>query len=136
MKRYTWAELEDIAHGVTHGHGRTARNTYTAVYRGRQLPHHCIFAAIGKRLRDTGTVIKRKHYSERGRRVRTTQFEEEILASIEDAPFSSTKAISRDASQRTEMLVLRKQKLHPYHLHTVQAPGTDDYSFRLQFARW
>ncbi|KAJ8887533.1 hypothetical protein PR048_013749 [Dryococelus australis] len=101
------------------------RSINAVMYLRTQIPYHSTLAAIDQRLRDTGAVAKREHDSGRGRRVRTTVLEEEALASIGEAPSTSTGAIDHavDDIQSTVIQVLREQQLRHFHLHKVQAAG-------------
>lgn len=102
------------------------------------MPVHQTFAAIHRRLRETGTFHVARPDAGRPRRVRDPEMEDAILQHFHNAPTTSTRAASNvlHASRMTVWRVLHDNLQHPFHIQRVQGLHVDDYARRVQFATW
>ena len=116
---------------------RAAARRYSVTFPNRRAPHHSTFAAVDRRLRESGTLKKSAHNSGRPRALRI-ETEEAILDAIENNPRESVRRLSRqfyvgkDAVHR----MLKEQLLRPFHFQRVQELLEVDHAPRLEFCTW
>jgi hypothetical protein len=140
MAAYPYPEQADMIfmYGKANGNGRLACRMYQESFPNRQIPHHTTFAAVYRRLSETGTLFPST--SDRGvqRQVRTPNFDEDILTRVEEEPGVSTRKLAAllNVSHMTVWRVLHEQLLYPYHIQRVQALGPADFPLRLRFCQW
>lgn len=136
---YELSELRDMimCYGEARGNGRQARRIYEQRYPNRRHPHHTTFAAIHRRLGETGNLRPRAVGGGR-RDVRTPDFEDAVVERVTNEPSVSTRATARamNVSHMSVYRVLREYNLHAYHLQKVQALGPEDYVPRMNFVQW
>lgn len=137
---YTNAEMTDmiLVYGYCQGNGRKSVRVYQERYPNRRVPNHQTFAAVERRLRETGTFAPVMVHCGRNRNIRTVEVEEEILERVEEDPTLSTRQIAMEiaVSKDTVNRVLREQLLHPFHLQKVQQFLPIDLELRLDFCRF
>jgi hypothetical protein len=138
MAEFTNNEYADMLsmYGLARGNGHEAKRQYAEHFPNRRIPHHSTFAAVDRRLRETGTIKVRNT----GRPPRQIQDEnEQIHDIIEENPRSSTRNIAQ-ALQTNHMRVWRSihkyLQLHPFHLQKVQSLTAIDFPRRVRFCQW
>ena len=116
---YELSELRDMimCYGEARGNGRQARRIYEQRYPNRRHPHHTTFAAIHRRLGETGNLRPRAVGGGR-RDVRTPDFEDAVVERVTNEPSVSTRATARalNVSHMSFYRVLREYNLHASHL--------------------
>ncbi|KMQ96272.1 hypothetical protein RF55_3456 [Lasius niger] len=88
MNEYSFEELADIhlVYGRADGNGRLATRMYQETFPGRRTPNHQTFAAVDRRLRETGQFRPvTANYGAR-KTVRAPDVEERILDRVNDNP--------------------------------------------------
>lgn len=137
---YSSAEMTDmlLVFGYCEGNGRESVRVYRERYPNRRIPNHQTFAAIERRLRETGSFTPLTANYGRQRAIRTPEVEEQILERIAEDPKLSTRrlglevGVSKDVVHRT----LKEQQLHSYHIQKVQDLLAPDLDQRLDFCRF
>lgn len=139
MYKYTNAEMADIhfTYGRANGNSQEAVRLYRETYPARHCPAKGTFAAIHRRLGETGSFAKVSFDCGANRTVRN-DVENDILEIVDADPSTSTRRIAADVgiSSKTVWNVLHEQLLYPFHVQKVQALSDDDFLPRLQFCRW
>lgn len=139
MVDFTFEEYADmhLIYGEARCNTREAERLYAERFPNRRHPSRNTFAAVHRRLRETGS-FKPSGGTGHPRTARTVAFEEEVLERIAEQPSTSTRAIANEmnAAHQTVWRVLHEQLLHPYHLQKVQALGPLDYQPRVDFCLW
>ena len=92
---------------------------------------------MDRNLCDRGSLRSNMQDTGRRRLSRTVNVAEEVLLSIEDNPNTSTRAISQQlgVSQSSVCRILHDQRVHSYHLQSVQLLQPDDYLKRAELAQ-
>lgn len=90
---FTSAEMTGmlLVFGYCSGSGRESVRVYREKFPNRRIPNHQTFAAIERRLRETGSFIPVTANYGRQRTIRTPEVEEEILERIAEDPKLSTR---------------------------------------------
>jgi Transposase. len=137
---YSIAELTDIVlvFGFCEGNGRKCVRVYRERFPNRRVPNHQTFAAVERRLRETGRLKYVAVDCGRRRSVRTVEVEEEILEQVAQDPSTSTRRLSSQigVSKNVVQKVLKEQMLYPYHIQRVQELLPPDRDMRLQFCQF
>jgi len=137
---YTNAEYTDmlLVFGYCEGNGRECVRVYSERFPNRRIPSHPTFAAVERRLRETGRFTAVTADYGRQRYVRNPEVEEDILEHVEEDPELSTRRLGREVgvSKNTVNRVLTEQLLHPYHKQPVQDLLPHDPEARLGFCRF
>lgn len=140
MAGYSFREQADMIfmYGRANGKGREAARLYQMEFPERRQPSHPTFAAVYRRLAETGTIAPQTIDRGRPRVVRTPEREEQMLRCVEDDPGISTRqlALASGTSHVTAWRVLHEQLLYPYHIQRVQGLSPADYPPRDNFCRW
>lgn len=140
-EKFTSNEYTDI-HWVfaeCGGNARASVRLYSERFPNRRLPCHTTFAAVDRRLRETGSFTCPKRNSGRQRFVRTAELEENILDIIEENPSTSTRKIALQLggiSNKVVLQTLTEQLLYPYHLQRVQEILPTDTIARVMYSQW
>lgn len=134
---YTNGELTDmlLVSGYCQGNGRECVRIYGDRFPNRRLPNHQTFAAVERRLRETGRFAPATADYGRERMVRTPVVEEEILERVTEDAKLSTRRLSLEVGVSKDVVhrVLQEQLLHPYHIQPVQDLLVLDPNLRLGF---
>lgn len=140
MPRYQYSPREyanmHLLYGETRCNARAAARLYRERYPNEdRYPDHRVFSRVHRAYtegRIPGTGVG--GVSE-GRPQRVN--EELILREIEEDPSASVRTISRhlDIPRTTVHRVLKKYRLHPYHLQRVQTLQPSDFAQRVVFCR-
>lgn len=137
---YSNEEMTDMhfVYGLAYGNCLAASRMYAEMYPQRVAPHHTLFARLHQRLRETGTLTKRKYDCGRQREVRTPALEEAVLNLVYEQPDISTRkiALQLNINHMTAFAILKEQLLYPYHIQRVQALLPRDFPNRLAFSHW
>ena len=140
MAEFTFDEYAEmlLIYGEAHRHGRRARLLYAERFPHRRVPSRTIFARLERRLRERGTFTVNRIDCGAPRRVRTPQFEEDVLRRVERDPSTNTRRMARDlrGSSTTVWRVLHQEHLHPYHIARVPSLGPADFAPRVDFCQW
>ena len=136
---YELSELRDMimCYCEARGNGREARRMYEQRYPNRRHPHHTTFAAIHRRLGETGN-LRPQAVGGRRRDVRTPDFEDAVIERVSVELSTSTPAVAHamNINHQSIWRVLREYNLHSYNLQKVQAIGPQDFVPRLNFVQW
>lgn len=140
MEQYTFEEQADMhmTYGAARGNGRAAQRLYAAQFPFRRHPHYSTFAAIHRRLRDSGRFRPTRSDVGRPRHTRTARNEEEVLEAVATNPRTNTRAVAYEVgiSQASVWRTVHEQLLHPYHIQRVQALTPADFQRRREFSQW
>lgn len=140
MAGYPFSEQADMIfmYGRANGNGREAARLYHNAFPDRTQPSHPTFAAVYRRIAETGTLAPQTVNRGTPRSARTIEQEEHILQAVEMDPAISTRrlAVACGTSRSTAWRVLHEQSLYPYHLQRVQGLSPADYPPRANFCRW
>lgn len=135
--QYSNAELTDmlLVFGYCRGNGRQCVREYTHRFPNRRVPNHQTFAAVERRLRETGRFAPVMADYGRGRYVMNPDVEEAILDRVADEPEISSRRLGSElmVSKNVVNRVTREQLLHPYHIQKVQDLLLPDPDQRLIF---
>lgn len=125
-----------FCYGFANGNSVRAREEYARRFPRRNLPSVNTFQATYARFLETGSVDTRRVVNRRS--PVSTHTEEDVLSIVRRDPSTSTRRISArvGASQSTVWKILKKEKLHPYHLTPVQELIEPDYQKRINFCQW
>lgn len=138
--QYTNAEYTDmlLVYGFCEGNSRECVRVYSERFPNRRIPSHPTFAAIERRIRETGRFAPVTADYGRERFVRVPEVEEEILECVEEDPEISTRRIGRELGVCKDVVhaVIREQLLYPYHKIAVQHLLEHDPEMRLVFCRF
>lgn len=138
--QYTNEEMTDmvLVFGFCQGNGRECVRVYSERFPNRRLPNHQTFAAITRRLRETGSFAHVTVNCGRERAIRTPEVEEQILERVAEDPKLSTRRLGLEVgvSKNVVNRVLQEQLLHPYHIQSVQDLLPPDLDLRLDFCRF
>ena len=133
MERIPHGKIADmhLAHGAANGISREA----VGIYRERFPNRHQTFAAIHRRLCETGHFSC--HEAKRIRRVRDPEIEEQVLQHFQNNETTSIYFAANVLlpSQSTVWSVLHENDIHPFQIHRVQAINAEDYPSRVKFDR-
>jgi len=93
--QYSFNEYADmhLAYGAAGENAHEARRIYTARFPGRVIPSVNTFASVDRRVRETGSFVVNRPDAGRQRRVRTVEFEENVLEMINEDPQTSSRTI-------------------------------------------
>lgn len=121
--------------GYCNGSAKAASNEYRRRYPNRNVPNPRVFSDLHNRLKETGSVSKRKREGFDGIDVHT---EENILEAVQLSPGTSVRRLSSQqlVSSTKVWRVLKREKMHPYHFQKVQALHPGDNDARLAFCNW
>ena len=119
-KMYSNNEYVDmlLLYGETHKNAREAARVYRERFPNRaKFPNHKIIIAAEQRLRQTGSLIKKK-VNVRGRPVRNQENATNILAAVAANPHVSSRRLSEDSgiSQRSVLRILHDHKTNSTHI--------------------
>lgn len=136
---FTNEEYADIlfCYGFANGVSTHARAEYQLRFPQRRLPHESVFDGAYQRLRETGSVRRRRSDSGRPRIYRTEE-EEEILRHFEVDPTTSTNVVARrlGITQWKVWHTVHTGGLYPYHYTPVQVIEEGDPARRIDFCRF
>lgn len=112
-----------------------ALREYTALYPERRLPHRTLFAKLERSLRQNGSFSIKPR--KRNRRHDDNR-EIGVVAAVVADPYTSTRKIASegDVPKSTVSLYLRRNKMHPYKVLSVQHLIVPDFEKRRVFCRW
>lgn len=140
MAEYSNEELTDmlLIYGYCERNGRQSVRVYRERFPGRRVPNHQTFAAVERRLRETGRFAPVRVNVGRQRFVRVAEVEEEILERVDDNPEISTRKLSREMGISKDVInrVTREQQIYPYHKQPVQELLHLDFDLRLRFCQF
>lgn len=130
-----YAEMHFV-YGFCNGNALAARREYEARYPDRRIPSPGVFSRLHQRLVERGTVHKQPQ--EVGNVVHDIGTEEVILNMVHNDPGTSTREVARELGVSNWKVwdVLKKNKIHAFHLNPVQALEETDFDLRVQFCRW
>lgn len=142
MAAYTSEEYADmlICYGYCNCVSAQARNEYISRYPNRRAPDVAVFNRVYRRLRETGSVLKRN--TDMGRPqiidVDDDVQDNEIVRRFRDDPTTSTNIVARDLglSQWRVWFTVHTAGLYPYHYTPVHAIEEGDPARRLDFCRF
>ncbi|XP_026323276.1 apyrase-like, partial [Hyposmocoma kahamanoa] len=141
MTTYTNEEYADmlICYGYCNCVSLRARNEYITRYPGRRVPDISVFEGVYRRLRETGSVLRRR--TDLGRpRVNDDDEEQdnEIVRRFRRDPTTSTNIIARELglSQWKVWHTVHTAGLYPYHYTPVHHIEEGDPVRRLDFCRF
>lgn len=137
--KFTNEEYADIVfcYGFANGVGTHARTEYQSRFPQRRLPHVSVFEGVYRRIRESGSVQRRR--SDTGRpNVYRPEDEEEILRHFEQNPTTSTNVVARrlNMSQWKVWHTVHRTGLYPYHLTPVHVIEEGDPARRVEFCRF
>ncbi|XP_066148942.1 uncharacterized protein [Euwallacea fornicatus] len=127
-----------LVFGYCQGNSRECVRVYTDRFPNRRIPSHPTFAAVERRLRETGQFAPSTVDCGRHRFVRVVEVEEEILERFEEDPEISTRRLGREIGLSKDVVhgVLKEELLYPYHKTPVQDLLQHDPNMRLVFCRF
>lgn len=139
MATYTNEEYADIlmCYGFCEGVSSRARGEYILRYPTRRVPDVSVFDGTYRRLRETGSVQRRR--TDMGRpRIFDEDEENEIRRLFEVDPTTSTNVVAQQLgiSQWKVWFVMHTVGQHPYHYTPVQVIEEGDPLRRLEFCRF
>ncbi|PZC74303.1 hypothetical protein B5X24_HaOG207995 [Helicoverpa armigera] len=141
MTTFTNEEYADIliCYGYCNCVSARARDEYIARYPGRRVPDVSVFDGVYRRLRETGSVSRRR--SDLGRpRVNDDDEEQdnEIVQRFRSDPTTSTNIVARELgiSQWKVWFTVNTAGLYPYHYTPVHVIEEGDPVRRLDFCRF
>lgn len=138
--QYTNEEYTDmlLVYGYCQGNCADSVRVYSERFPNRRVPSHPTFAAVERRLRETGRLAPVTANYGRQRFVRQPEVEEEILDRVQEDPELSVRRIAREIAVSKDVVnrVIREQLLHPYHKIRVQDLLLQDPERRLHFCRF
>lgn len=141
MTTYTNEEYADmlICYGYCNCVSLRARNEYITRYPGRRVPDISVFEGVYRRLRETGSVLRRR--TDLGRpRVNNDDEDQdnEIVRRFRRDPTTSTNIIARELglSQWKVWHTVHTAGLYPYHYTPVHHIEEGDPVRRLDFCRF
>lgn len=138
--QYSNEEYTDmlLVYGYCERNGHECVRVYSERFPNRRVPHRQTFAAVERRLRETGRFAPVTANFGRQRTTRTPNVEEAILNTVDEDPTTSTRRLGRAVGVCKDVVhrVLREQLLHPYHLQLVQNLLPQDPDLRLGFCRF
>ena len=107
-------------------------------FTNRHVPAYQTFAAIHRRLGETGTISVARPDAGRPRAVRDPDMEDDILDNFHNALTTSTRAATSvfHVSRMTVWRVLHENLQYPFHIQRVQGLNVADYPRRVEFATW
>lgn len=111
---------------------RKAREIYSRRFPGRALPNFKTFLATVRKLREEGTLSRKKKES-----IRT--YDERILDMVDRNPEISTKTLANHLSTRSRSTVwriLKRNNYRPYHYQKTQTLEEGDCDRRKEFCRF
>lgn len=113
-----------------------AQRIYQERYPARRQPEKITLERLVDRFNRTGSVAYEKR--ERTKPVVTEENEFNVMLEVTHNPHVSTREISRqqDINERSVRRILRKNKMHPYHIQLHQELLYDDYPRRVAFCEW
>lgn len=126
-----YAEMHYI-YGMCGGNARLASREYRNRYPNRErYPDHRVF------IRVHNSYLEGEMPGAVQRTGRPRGDDEEVLALVEEDPFTSIRRVSRatGVSIATVHRILRRNNQHPYHVQRVQALLPRDYAPRVAFCR-
>lgn len=132
-------EYADIlyVYGFCDGNSAEARREYQRRFPNRRLPDVSVFGATYRRIRESGSVRRRR--SDAGRPpIRDADEEEEILDCYRADPTISTRQVANrlGISQWKAWFIAHTAQLYPYHYTPVQAIEEGDPARRIDFCRF
>ena len=106
---------EHLFHGMANYNSKRAARMYRERFLNRHVPAHQIFAAIHRRLGETGTISVARPDAGRSRAVRDPDMEDDILDHFHNAPTASTRAVASvlHVSRMTVWRVLHENLQYP-----------------------
>lgn len=136
---YSFAEQTDmlLVLGFCNGNCRESVRVYHVRYPNRQTPERKTFAAVERRLRETGQFKPIRINVGQPRQARAAVVEEEVLELVNDNPKISTRLLERQTgvSKTTVNRILQEQQIHPFHIQPVQELLLQDPASRMNFTR-
>lgn len=125
-------------YGRANGSCHEAKRLYQERFPDRQQPDRKTFAAVFRRLAETGSLLPNVDGKGKQREIRTPELEENVLQRVGEEPNVSTRQLGKTlrVGHATVWRILKEQLLHPYHLQRVQALGPADFPARLAFCNW
>lgn len=139
MTSYTPEEYADmlICYGYCDCVSAQARNEYITRYPGRRVPDVAVFDRVYRRIRETGSVLRRN--TDMGRpRIDDEEQDNEIVQRFRADPTTSTNIVARDLglSQWRVWFTVHTAGLYPYHYTPVHVIEEGDPARRLDFCRF
>lgn len=126
-----------LIYGECRRNAAEAARVYAERFPGRNAPTPPVFHRILQNLRNSGHLgNKRKRVEHRS--ATNENMEIAILAAIENNPHVSSRELARDSgiSQRSVLRILKRHKLHPYHIALHQELYGEDFHNRVAFCQW
>lgn len=113
-----------------------AARIYHQRFPERRTPTKQSFAAVMERFDRTASVEYEKH--ERIKPVVDADNELNVLLSIREDPHISSRNMSRylELGRTSIQNILKKHKMHPYHLQLLQELNNNDFERRISFCQW
>lgn len=141
MATFTNEEYADIllCYGYCNGVSARARDEYIARYPGRRIPDVTVFDGAYRRLRETGSVLRRRADLGRPRIIVDDEDEDnQIVQRFRADPTTSTNAVARELglSQWKVWFTVNTAGLYPYHYTPVHVIEEGDPVRRLDFCRF
>ncbi|KAI4465084.1 transposable element tc3 transposase-like protein [Holotrichia oblita] len=132
---YTNEEMTDmcLVYGYCQGNSSQFCQVYSERFPNRRTSNHKTFAAVERRLRETGRLVPVSVNYGRACTVRTPEVEEDILDRIEENPKLSSRRLGLEVgvSKDTVNRVTRTQLLQPFHVQRVHDLLPHDFEARL-----
>ena len=121
-------------YGFCNGNASAAAEEYRRRYQDRRHPDGRVFVRVHQHLRDKGTFPGITPTAERV----GAENRHGIVQMARRSPRISTRRLSSrlGVPHTTVWRTLRKEGLHPYHLHKAQHLKPEDYERRLTFCHW
>ncbi|MVN23873.1 DUF4817 domain-containing protein, partial [Staphylococcus aureus] len=113
-----------------------ASRIYSQRYPDRRHPDERSFRKVLGRFVETGSINYSKH--ERIKPATNEDNELQVLLAVEEDPSRSQRQIGEivDISERSVQRVLKKHRLHPYHVQLHQELLYADFEKRVRFCNW
>ena len=115
---YTYTDML-LTLGFCEGNARESVRVYSKRFPNRRVPSHPTFAAVERRLRETGSFASNTVDNGRERFVRIPEVEEDILERVEEDPELSTRRIGRELGVSKD--VVHKVLENNCYIHTIKS---------------
>lgn len=140
MADYSNQELADIhfMYGMANGNSLLAQALYREKYPIRRVPNDRTFAAIHRRLRETGQFKPIRADAGRPMHENINNIDDRILQKVNNNPEISLRRLEAEfgVPYSTIWKILHRANLYPYHLQRVQVLQPRDNQARLHFSQW
>lgn len=140
MAAYTNEEYADmlLCYGYCDGVSSRARAEYTRRFPNRRAPDVSVFDGVYRRIRETGSVSRRRSDLGRPRVNDDDEQDNDIVQRFRSDPTTTTSVVARDlgCSQWKVWSTVHTAGLYPYHYTPVQVIEEGDPVRRLDFCRF